>query len=93
MWYYSKNGMQLGPLSQEELASKATSGEVLASDLIWREGMTDWKPMAQVAEFQNSSGPVMPPPVGMITPMRQSSAFRRAMLREPCRIISGNPSS
>jgi hypothetical protein len=75
MWYYSKNGMQLGPLSLEELSSKATCGEVLASDLIWREGMTDWKPMAQVAEFQNSSGSVMPPPVGMSTPMRQSSAF------------------
>lgn len=65
MWYYSKNGMQLGPLSQEELASKAKGGEIQASDLIWREGMTDWKPLAQVPEFQGLVSQSTPPAIGM----------------------------
>lgn len=50
-WYYSKNGMQLGPVSEEELKAKGSNGEVLATDLVWREGMADWKPLGQVPEF------------------------------------------
>ena len=65
MWYYSKNGMQLGPISTEELSGKARGGEVLSSDLIWKEGMPDWKPLAQVPEFQATGGFSNPPPVGM----------------------------
>lgn len=76
MWYYSKNGMQLGPLSQEEISSKAKGGEIQASDLIWREGMTDWKPLAQVAEFQGLASPTTPPPVSMgNVPVRQPVAY------------------
>lgn len=76
MWYYSKNGMQLGPLSQEEISSKAKGGEIQASDLIWREGMADWKPLAQVPEFQGLASPSAPPPVGMgHVPMQQPAAY------------------
>jgi hypothetical protein len=72
MWYYSKNGMQLGPLSTEEFSGKASSGEVLPSDLIWKEGMSDWKPLAQVPEFHGLSSLSTPPPVGMgSVPMQQ----------------------
>lgn len=56
-WYYSKNNTQLGPVEQAELAAKLTSGEVAASDLIWREGMLDWVPAGQVAEFRNLAAP------------------------------------
>jgi hypothetical protein len=76
MWYYSRNGMQLGPLSTEELSGKARGGEVSASDLIWKEGMPDWKPMAQVPEFQSTSGLSNPPPVGMGSiPMQQPPMY------------------
>ncbi len=54
-WYYSKNGTQLGPISQEELLAKVRSGEVTPSDLVWKEGMPDWKPSGQVTEFQTTS--------------------------------------
>jgi Interferon-induced transmembrane protein/GYF domain 2 len=53
-WYYSKNGMQLGPVAEEELKAKGISGELLATDLVWKEGMADWKPLGQVPEFQGS---------------------------------------
>lgn len=76
MWYYSKNGMQLGPISTEELSEKAKGGEVLSSDLIWKEGMSDWKPLAQVPEFQSTSGFSNPPPVGMgSVPMQQPPIY------------------
>lgn len=50
-WYYSKNGTQLGPVEQGELLSKIATGEVTASDLVWREGMADWIPSSQVSEL------------------------------------------
>ncbi|MCF7675936.1 MAG: CD225/dispanin family protein [Akkermansiaceae bacterium] len=50
-WYYSKNGTQLGPVEQGELISKMASGEVAPGDLVWREGMVDWQPSAQVNEL------------------------------------------
>ena len=50
-WYYSKNGTQLGPVEEVDLRSKLATGEVSPSDLIWREGMTDWQPVARVPEF------------------------------------------
>ncbi|WP_411827972.1 CD225/dispanin family protein [Luteolibacter sp. AS25] len=62
-WYYSKSGVQLGPVSREELAGKASSGEVLAGDLIWQEGMTDWKPLSQVPEFQGVQAVQSAPPI------------------------------
>jgi len=76
MWYYSKNGLQLGPVSQEDLSEKAKSGEVLSSDLIWREGMADWLPFAQVHEFQGAGGLPTPPPIGMgSVPIQQPNAY------------------
>lgn len=76
MWYYSKNGMQMGPVSQEELSGKAKVGEVIPSDLIWKEGMTDWKPLAQVPEFQIAGGLTTPPPIGVgSVPMQQPPMY------------------
>lgn len=53
-WYYSKNGTQLGPVGQGELIAKLASGEVSASDLVWKDGMADWIPASQVAELRSA---------------------------------------
>jgi hypothetical protein len=50
-WYYSKNGSQLGPVEQGEILSKLASGEISPSDMVWREGMTDWLPVSKVNEL------------------------------------------
>lgn len=50
-WYYAKGGSQIGPVSQEVLASKISSGEIYQSDMVWREGMTDWLPASKIPEF------------------------------------------
>lgn len=66
-WFYSKNGAQLGPVSREDLLQKKIRGEVLPSDLVWKQGMDDWKPLAQVAELAGGPPPSMSsyPPVNM----------------------------
>ena len=76
-WYYSKNGMQLGPVGEEELREKSRSGEVSATDLIWEEGMSDWKPLGQVEKFQGvavATPASAPPPIGGSVPIQQPPA-------------------
>lgn len=50
-WYYSKNAIQHGPITEEELRAKLAAGEVTAADMVWKEGMSDWKPAALVPEL------------------------------------------
>ncbi len=71
-WYYSKKGTQLGPVEESELRAKLASGEVSAADLVWKDGMTDWLPVAKVAEFSSQSplsaatSPIPPVSGGMV---------------------------
>ena len=50
-WYYSKGGLQNGPVPLEDLVRLVGTGAVAPTDLAWREGMTDWVPVAQVPEL------------------------------------------
>ncbi len=76
-WYYSKNGTQLGPVTEQELKAKGGNGEVLATDLVWKEGMPDWLPFGQLAEFQALGVVPQVPASGAMgsVPMPQSAAY------------------
>lgn len=67
-WYYSKNTTQLGPVSQDELRAKLASGEVSLSDMVWREGMADWRPASQMAELALSPTGAPPALGGVSSP-------------------------
>jgi hypothetical protein len=71
-WFYTSNGTQSGPITQQELAAKVQSGEVRGTDLIWKEGMSDWLPLNQVPGF---SGGVVNTPSQFGMPMAQPSAY------------------
>ena len=42
-WRYSKDGQQHGPVSASDLMNLVESGDLLPTDLIWTEGMAEWK--------------------------------------------------
>src|SRR5688572_29845829 len=73
MWYYSKNGAQLGPIGPAEMESKLKAGEIATTDLVWKEGMADWLPAGKVAELQVVLSPPVhasePPPVDRPIPV------------------------
>ncbi len=50
-WYYSNNGQQAGPVSQDQLAELYRNGTVKPNDLVWNETMTEWTPMGSVDAF------------------------------------------
>lgn len=46
-WYYAKDKVQLGPVSQQKLTSLFETGEISRSTLVWRAGMAGWQPYEQ----------------------------------------------
>lgn len=51
-WFYGKDNTQHGPVSELEIRTLASSGQIDANTIVWREGMADWLPMKDVAEFR-----------------------------------------
>ena len=71
-WYYAKGGRQLGPVPESELARLAASGGIdPATDLVWREGMDDWKPANEIAELNLSAPDSAAPLNPYAAPMHQ----------------------
>ena len=63
-WYYSKNDEKIGPISSAELKKIASEGQLLPTDLVWREGMEDWKPASNIKGlFTQPVASSGPPPV------------------------------
>lgn len=50
--YLARNNVQAGPYSIEQLNSMLANGDVLQNDLIWHQGMEDWKTIAEVTNGQ-----------------------------------------
>jgi len=46
-WHYCRDGETYGPVSSADLKKLAATGKLLRTDLLWKEGMADWKPADQ----------------------------------------------
>lgn len=72
MYYVGKNGQQTGPFTLDQVKAKYATGEILPTDLVWKEGTADWKPASNFSEFsapasitptyqaESTPGPVTP---------------------------------
>jgi hypothetical protein len=61
-WYYTRGGQQAGPVSPEQLRQMAAVGQVAPTELVWREGMANWQPLASVPEFGAAPAAAPVPP-------------------------------
>jgi hypothetical protein len=59
-WYYSKDGTQHGPVTQDDLQTKIRSGEVARDALVWRDGMSDWTAAHGVNELADATREIAP---------------------------------
>jgi hypothetical protein len=77
-WYYAHAGEQKGPVPVSELRRLAENGEFdPTADLVWREGMDDWKPASTVEELGGAFVPPnseAPGPDGATTPAPAADA-------------------
>jgi len=68
-WYFVKDGVQQGPVSDDQIRRMAQDGSLRGEDLVWREGMASWQaareagielPMAPVAPYSPSPAQYSP---------------------------------
>lgn len=64
IWYYVKGDAKLGPVPAKKLQELASSGQLQPSDMVWRDGMEEWKEARFVkglfSDIQRNSPPVPP---------------------------------
>lgn len=55
-WYVAKNNQPVGPLTAKQLREMVDAGELLPTDMIWREGISNWV-QAQTVKGLFGGGP------------------------------------
>ena len=57
MQYYAViNGERTGPYTGEQFQQRVDAGEILPDTLVWRQGMTEWKPFARLNTTPDGAG-------------------------------------
>jgi hypothetical protein len=46
-WFMRRDGQEDGPFSSQQLKHMARNGLLAADDLVWKEGMPDWRPAGE----------------------------------------------
>ena len=76
-WYFVRDGAQMGPVTVEELSQMIADGEVTATDLVWKEGMSRWQQAVTQRElFPHPVPPAYAPPppaAGSVRPLEYQS--------------------
>ncbi len=50
-WFVAETGYDVGPLSLEDLEARWKARDLGEETLVWRPGMADWQPVAEVADL------------------------------------------
>src|SRR5947208_1401881 len=63
-WHFTRDGKKFGPYTAAQLKQYADSGQLVPTDLVWKEGMEGWKPASTVKElFAAQQPPSKPAPL------------------------------
>lgn len=66
-WLYSRDGTDHGPVSSAELMELAKNGQLLPTDLLWKEGMAEWKPASTFPKLFSAQTSADETPVFVVT--------------------------
>lgn len=72
VWYVAISGKQEGPFSEDDLKARVATGGIGRDAHVFREGMTEWKPVSGQPEFSGAF-PAAPPPLPASAPGPSSS--------------------
>lgn len=63
-WYFSREAVQFGPVSEPEARQMLALAEILPTDLMWCDGMTHWISAERARKIMESPQlPKIPPPI------------------------------
>ncbi len=69
VWYYHQLGANHGPVDLDQLQFLANSGQLLPTELVWKQGLPEWIAAARVPGlFKTSGAPMVQSPVYGGTP-------------------------
>ena len=62
-WFYSEDGRQKGPVSEERLREMHRNGDLRDDSLVWTDGMAEWRAVASIPGWEPSpyASPAPPP--------------------------------
>ena len=49
-WYYARGEERMGPVDEAQIVALASTGQITAQTLVWREGMADWLPWGRLQQ-------------------------------------------
>ncbi len=55
VWFYAKEGKQMGPVDEATLRQLVSEGEIPSSSLVWRQGMAQWTPFSQITDLSTGA--------------------------------------
>jgi type IV pilus assembly protein PilA len=69
VWHVTYGGKKFGPISMDQLVTEVRDGDIHEDDLVWREGMDEWTPLAGVDEILDAlRAKGVPPPIPAADP-------------------------
>ena len=85
-WYYTTGGDQRhGPIPTDDLVARFRSGQISLDTLVWRDGQSQWQPLADFAEAVGlkQGDTLLPPPLPPTHPRPQAGFATPAYTARP----------
>lgn len=94
-WYYAIDGQRLGPVPHAELERLVKAGTVKGDTLLWRQGLDQWKTLADVRERDPAMFAEVPPPLPEAESQQHESLSEEtpAMRRAPGMFFDEKPAA
>jgi hypothetical protein len=75
VWYVSRNGQQIGPMSRAEMDEFHSTKKLAPTDLVWTASLGEWKSASSVFGFAAGMVPPPSPPAVPVQarPMQQTT--------------------
>jgi uncharacterized C2H2 Zn-finger protein len=84
-WFFMKGADKHGPVSSQRLKELVQSGQLLPADLVWREGMGDWKRARKIGGLFDAK------PVGQPTRSSTTSTSKKRPPAPPRNLMGLTP--
>jgi uncharacterized RDD family membrane protein YckC len=65
-WYFAEGGTRYGPVEEEEFQRLVSQGRILATTLVWRDGMPDWQTFGSVVDADAAAAGPAPAVTGAV---------------------------
>jgi len=77
-WFYKRDGQRQGPINDSELRMLAEDGGLSTEDLVWKEGLEEWRKASSLKGLFPKSHQSTPPPIPLIAGQENASALADA---------------